>query len=87
MAAFPRIGRRQLAAFPRVGKRQQRLLASFPRIGRSGSGFPNLENAGSRIWQPTGVGSYRLKGQDETYADYANNKGACQKSINYTYFC
>ncbi|CAB3359895.1 Hypothetical predicted protein [Cloeon dipterum] len=36
MAAFPRIGRRQLAAFPRVGKRQQqRLLATFPRIGRS----------------------------------------------------
>jgi hypothetical protein len=76
MAAFPRIGRRQLAAFPRVGKRQQRLLATFPRIGRSG--FPNLENAGSRIWQPTGAGSYRLKGQDETYADYANNKGACE---------
>ncbi|XP_059483913.1 uncharacterized protein LOC132201626 isoform X2 [Neocloeon triangulifer] len=38
MAAFPRIGRRQLAAFPRIGKRQQqRLLATFPRIGRSGN--------------------------------------------------
>jgi len=73
MAAFPRIGRRQLAAFPRVGKRQQRLLATFPRVGRSSGGFPKLED-GNRAWQFAG-GNFRLRGQDETYADYANNKG------------